>query len=64
MALQKQQFMKNRRAKQTRDGEMAGKMLAIVPAKQNIVPNGAFFVKNPTRKTQFITQQIQSQRPI
>lgn len=61
VSMSKAQFLD---AWQTRDGEMAGKMLAIVPAKQNIVPNGAFFVKNPTRKTQFITQQIQSQRPI
>lgn len=61
VAMSKAQFLD---AWQTRDGEMAGKILAIVPKQQNIAQNEAFFVKNPTRKTQFITQQIQSQRPI
>lgn len=61
VSMSKTQFLD---AWQTRDGEMAGKILAIVPAKQDIVQNHAFFDKNPTRKTQFITQQIQSQRLI
>lgn len=61
VAMSKAQFLD---AWQTRDGEMAGKILAIVPKQQNIAQNETFFVKNPTRKTQFITQQIQSQRPI
>ncbi|ULJ64940.1 C39 family peptidase [Wielerella bovis] len=59
VSMSKAQFLD---AWQTRDGEMAGKILAIVPAKQNIAQNGAFFVKNPTRKTQFITQQMQLKR--
>lgn len=61
VSMSKAQFLE---AWQTRDGEMAGKILAIVPLKQNITQSRDFFVKNPTRKTQFITQQIQLQRPI
>ncbi|WP_274584452.1 C39 family peptidase [Neisseria leonii] len=61
VSMSKEQFLA---AWQTRDSEMAGKILAIVPTQENITPNGAFFVKNPTRKTQFITQHIQSQHPV
>ncbi|MCG7656147.1 C39 family peptidase [Neisseriaceae bacterium CCUG 44465] len=60
VSMSKAQFLD---AWQTRDGEMAGKILAIVPNNhETTAQNRAFFVKNPTRKTQFITQQMQLKR--
>lgn len=57
VSMSKSQFLD---AWKTRDNEMEGKILAIVPKNSQISQNNSFFLTNPQRKTQFITNNIQS----
>lgn len=55
-SMSKAQFLE---AWKTRDGEMEGKILAIVPKNVDLVKNQAFFNKNPVRQTRFTVEQTQ-----
>lgn len=56
VSMSKSQFLS---AWKTRDGEMEGKILAIVPKNTDFVRNQMFFNKNPVRQTRFTVEQIQ-----
>lgn len=57
ISMSKNQFLN---AWKTRESEMEGKILAIVPKGSNIKQNEAFFTKKPQRETQFIKEKILS----
>ncbi|RPC33962.1 peptidase C39, partial [Neisseria meningitidis] len=53
VSMSKSQFLS---AWKTRDGEMEGKILAIVPKNTDFVRNQMFFNKNPVRQTRFTVE--------
>lgn len=42
----------------TRNGEMEGKILAIIPKNADLIENQVFFDKKPVRQTRFAVKQI------
>lgn len=56
ISMSKAQFLN---AWKTRDGEMEGKILAIVPKNAGLIKNQIFFNKNPVRQTRFVVEQAQ-----
>lgn len=47
---------------QTREGQLAGKVLAVVPKKAGIGANEAFFEKKPQRQTAFAVKQLKTKQ--
>ena len=55
VSMSKSQFLD---AWKTRDGDMEGKILAIIPKKLDISENSIFFNKKPIRQTHFAVKQL------
>ncbi|AKM93218.1 C39 family peptidase [Neisseria meningitidis] len=47
---------------QTREGNLAGKILAVVPKKAETISNKLFFTHHPKRQTEFAVRQIRQAR--
>ncbi|MCL5894993.1 C39 family peptidase [Neisseria meningitidis] len=47
---------------QTREGNLAGKILAVVPKKAETISNKLFFTHHPKRQTEFAVEQIRQAR--
>ncbi|KLS95957.1 hypothetical protein M789_01105, partial [Neisseria gonorrhoeae MU_NG23] len=47
---------------QTREGNLAGKILAVVPKKAETISNKLFFTHHPKRQTEFVVGQIRQGR--
>ncbi|HFC6485146.1 TPA: C39 family peptidase [Neisseria meningitidis] len=47
---------------QTREGNLAGKILAVVPKKAETISNKLFFTHHPKRQTEFAVKQIRLRR--
>ncbi|HGX9773401.1 TPA: C39 family peptidase [Neisseria meningitidis] len=47
---------------QTREGNLAGKILAVVPKKTETISNKLFFTHHPKRQTEFAVRQIRQAR--
>ncbi|HEZ0562851.1 TPA: C39 family peptidase [Neisseria meningitidis] len=47
---------------QTREGNLAGKILAVVPKKAETISNKLFFTHHPKRQTEFAVEQIRQTR--
>lgn len=59
ISMSKEQFIQSWH---TTNKETAGKILAILPAKNDIKNNSEFFNKQPKRQTQFVVQQIKERQ--
>lgn len=59
VSMSKEQFLESWH---TRQGEMAGKILAIVPKGADLPRNVAFFTKEPKRSSHFAVEQIRLQQ--
>lgn len=46
----------------TREGNLAGKILAVVPKKEETISNKLFFTHHPKRQTEFAVKQIRLRR--
>lgn len=46
----------------TREGNLAGKILAVVPKKAETISNQLFFTHHPKRQTEFAVKQIRLRR--
>ena len=55
VSLSREQFLA---AWNTRDGEMAGKILAVLPRKATVAENTAFFLRQPQRQTRLLVEQV------
>ncbi|WP_118783721.1 C39 family peptidase [Neisseria lactamica] len=47
---------------QTREGNLAGKILAVIPKKAETISNKLFFTQHPKRQTEFAVEQIRQAR--
>lgn len=47
---------------QTREGDLSGKILAVLPKGMDIQSNAAFFTRQPKRQTEFAVTQVKSRR--
>ncbi|TNE17096.1 peptidase C39, partial [Neisseria gonorrhoeae] len=47
---------------QTREGNLAGNILAVVPKKAEAISNKLFFTHHPKRQTEFAVGQIRQGR--
>lgn len=47
---------------QTREGNLAGKILAVIPKKAETISNKLFFTQHPKRQTEFAVGQIRQAR--
>lgn len=47
---------------QTREGNLAGKILVVVPKKAETISNKLFFTQHPKRQTEFAVEQIRQGR--
>ena len=59
VSLSREQFLA---AWNTRDGEMAGKILAVLPRKAAVAGNTAFFLRQPQRQTRLLVEQVEPWR--
>ena len=59
VSMSKAQFLD---AWKTREGNLAGKILAVVPKKAETISNKLFFTHHPKRQTEFAVKQIRLRR--
>ncbi|HHS0756870.1 TPA: C39 family peptidase [Neisseria meningitidis] len=59
VSMSRAQFLE---AWQTREGNLAGKILAVVPKKAETISNKLFFTHHPKRQTEFAVEQIRQAR--
>ncbi|HFC6735454.1 TPA: C39 family peptidase [Neisseria meningitidis] len=59
VSMSRAQFLE---AWQTREGNLAGKILAVVPKKAETISNKLFFTHHPKRQTEFTVRQIRQAR--
>lgn len=59
ISMGKAQFLE---AWQTREGDLSGKILAVLPKGAGIQSNAAFFTRQPKRQTEFAVTQVKSRR--
>lgn len=59
VSMSRAQFLE---AWKTREGNLSGKILAVVPKGKEAVGNGAFFTKHPKRLTEFAVGQLKTWR--
>ncbi|HFC6802467.1 TPA: C39 family peptidase [Neisseria meningitidis] len=59
VSMSRAQFLE---AWQTREGNLAGKILAVVPKKAETISNKLFFTHHPKRQTEFAVRQIRQAR--
>ncbi|HEZ6160155.1 TPA: C39 family peptidase [Neisseria meningitidis] len=59
VSMSRAQFLE---AWQTREGNLAGKILAVVPKKAETISNKLFFTHHPKRQTEFAVKQIRLRR--
>ncbi|HGO9285437.1 TPA: C39 family peptidase [Neisseria meningitidis] len=59
VSMSRAQFLE---AWQTREGNLAGKILAVIPKKAETISNKLFFTQHPKRQTEFAVEQIRQAR--
>lgn len=59
VSMSRAQFLE---AWKTREGNLAGKILAVVPKKAETISNKLFFTHHPKRQTEFLVKQIRLRR--
>ncbi|WP_127217960.1 C39 family peptidase [Neisseria meningitidis] len=59
VSMSRAQFLE---AWQTREGNLAGKILAVIPKKAETISNKLFFTQHPKRQTEFAVGQIRQAR--
>lgn len=59
VSMSRAQFLE---AWQTREGNLAGKILAVIPKKAETISNKLFFTHHPKRQTEFAVEQIRQAR--